>query len=134
MQGISGQHVSQPTPLTPFKLGTFSAAGCAPFGGLIVDERVLAFNALGDFLHRERLDFRSDGSTLSVLDAWESNFPVLQRVADALHDGRDAALAAASAPLAALMLHAPVASRNVICSGANYFKHVVDLVLRSLRP
>ena len=39
-----------------------------------------------------------------------------------------------SAPLGALMLHAPVASRNVICSGANYFKHVVDIVVAQQRP
>jgi 2-keto-4-pentenoate hydratase/2-oxohepta-3-ene-1,7-dioic acid hydratase in catechol pathway len=134
VQGISGKHVSQTAPPTPFKLGTFSAAGCAPFGGLIVDERALAFNALGDFLRREQLDLSCDGSTLSVLDAWESNFPVLQRIAEALHTGQDAALASMSAPLDALMLHAPVASRNVICSGANYFKHVVDIVVAQVRP
>ena len=65
----------------PFKLGTFSVAGCAPFGGLIVDDRVLAFNALQPFLRRERLEFFCDGSTLSVLDEWQRNFPALQRVA-----------------------------------------------------
>ena len=56
VQGISATPVSQTAPSTTFKLGTFSAAGCAPFGGLIVDERVLAFNALSDFLRREQLD------------------------------------------------------------------------------
>jgi len=117
----------------PFKLGSFSAAGCAPFGGMLVGGRVLAFNALAGFLQRERLEFSCDGSTLSVLDDWQRNFPLLQRVAAALHAG-DAALSAASAPAALLKLHAPVNSRNVICAGANYFKHVVDLVVAQVRP
>src|SRR6202451_3538603 len=37
-------------------------------------------------------------------------------------------------PLEALALHAPVRSRNIICSGANYFKHVVDIVVAQVRP
>src|SRR5580658_8913545 len=135
MRGISVRNVTQSLgSAAPFKLATFSAAGCAPFGGLLIDERALAFHALGGFLARERLELRCDGSTLSVLDAWESNFPVLQRVADALHAGGDAELLAASAPVGALRLLAPVASRNVICSGANYFKHVVDIVVAQVRP
>jgi 2,4-didehydro-3-deoxy-L-rhamnonate hydrolase len=119
---------------TTFKLGTFSAAGCAPFGGLVAAERVIAFGALQDFLARERLDFHSDGSTLSVLDEWQRNFPTLQRVAEAMGPGGDQALLGRSAPLAALALHAPVRSRNIICSGANYFKHVVDIVVAQVRP
>jgi 2,4-didehydro-3-deoxy-L-rhamnonate hydrolase len=119
---------------TPFRLGTFSAAGCPPFGGLIVDDRALAFSALDPFLRREQLDFHCDRTTLSVLDAWERNFPILQRVAEAMHQGGDAALTDASVSLSALKLHAPVRSRNVICSGANYFKHVVDIVVAQVRP
>jgi hypothetical protein len=46
----------------PFRLGTFSAADCARFGGFIVDERALAFNALDRFLLREQLDFHCDGA------------------------------------------------------------------------
>ena len=77
---------------TTFKLGTFSAAGCEPFGGLLAAERVIAFSALQGFVARERLDFHSDGSTLSVLDEWERNFPTLQRVAEAIGSGEDPGL------------------------------------------
>src|ERR1700722_252051 len=119
---------------TTFKLGTFSAAGCAPFGGLVAAERVIAFGALQEFLARERLDFHSDGSTLSVLDEWQRNFPTLQHVAEAIGAGGDQALQSRTAPLTAMALHAPVRSRNIICSGANYFKHVVDIVVAQLRP
>jgi 2-keto-4-pentenoate hydratase/2-oxohepta-3-ene-1,7-dioic acid hydratase in catechol pathway len=119
---------------TTFKLGTFSAAGCAPFGGLVAAERVIAFSALQDFVARERLDFHSDGGTLSVLDEWERNFPTLQRVAEAIGAAADQALLRSTAPVEALQLHAPVHSRNIICSGANYFKHVVDIVIAQVRP
>jgi 2,4-diketo-3-deoxy-L-fuconate hydrolase len=119
---------------TTFKLGTFSAAGCAPFGGLVAAGRVIAFGALQDFVARERLDFHTDGSTLSVLDEWERNFPTLQRVAEAIGSGADQTLLRRTAPLEALSLHAPVRSRNIICSGANYFKHVVDIVVAQVRP
>ena len=118
----------------PFRLGTVSAAGCAPFGGLIVDERALAFNALDRFLLRERLDLHCDGTILSVVDAWERNFPILQRVAEAVHLSRDAALAELSVLLSVLQLHVLIRSRNVICSGANYFKHVVDIIVAQVRP
>jgi 2,4-didehydro-3-deoxy-L-rhamnonate hydrolase len=117
-----------------FKLGTFSAAGCAPFGALVVAERAIAFGALQAYAARERLDFHSDGSTLSVLDEWERNYPTLQRVAESIGSGQDPELLRAMAPVEALQLHAPVRSRNIICSGANYFKHVVDIVVAQLRP
>src|ERR1700684_825039 len=67
-----------------FKLGTFSAAGCAPFGALVVAERALAFSALPTVAARAGLDYHSDGSTLSVLDEWERNYPTLQYVADSI--------------------------------------------------
>ena len=117
-----------------FKLGTFSAAGCAPFGALVIGERAIAFSALQAYVTRERLDFHSDGSTLSVLEEWQRNYPTLQRVAETIGSGDDQGLQRATAPLEALQLHAPVRSRNIICSGANYFKHVVDIVVAQLRP
>jgi 2,4-diketo-3-deoxy-L-fuconate hydrolase len=83
---------------------------------------------------RERLDLHSDGSTLSVLDEWERNFPTLQRIAEAIWPGPTRRCCARAAPVEALALHAPVRSRNIICSGANYFKHVVDIVVAQVRP
>src|SRR3984885_8053985 len=119
---------------TTFKLGTFSAAGCARFGGMVVADRVIAVSALQGFAQREGLDFHSDGSTLSVLDQWQRNFPTLQRAAESLGHAADWTLLRSATPLEALQLPAPVRSRNIICSGANYFKHVVDIVVAQLRP
>jgi 2-keto-4-pentenoate hydratase/2-oxohepta-3-ene-1,7-dioic acid hydratase in catechol pathway len=106
---------------TPFKLGTFSAAGCPLFGAMVVEERALAFSALPQLL--------CDGSTLSVIDEWQHNLPILQRVADAIAGGSDGQLLEATVPVSALKVHAPVRSRNIICAGANYFKHVVDIIV-----
>jgi len=69
-----------------------------------------------------------------VLDQWQRNFPTLQRAAESLGHAADWTLLRSATPLEALQLHAPVRSRNIICSGANYFKHVVDIVVAQVRP
>jgi 2,4-diketo-3-deoxy-L-fuconate hydrolase len=114
---------------TAFRLGTFSAAGCPPFGGLVVADQVVAFSALKAYLARAHLDFHCDGSTLSVLDEWERNLPILQQVADAIAARSDATLLQSVVSIEALHVHAPVRSRNIFCAGANYFKHVVDIIV-----
>ncbi|MFT3904946.1 MAG: fumarylacetoacetate hydrolase family protein [Steroidobacteraceae bacterium] len=114
---------------TVYRLATFSAAGCPPFGALVVGEKAVAFTAVKSYAQRIRADFHSDGSTLSVLDAWELNRPLLQRAAHELASGVAADLVRAAVPVAALRFEAPVRSRNVICAGANYFKHVVDIIV-----
>ncbi|HTP39625.1 MAG TPA: fumarylacetoacetate hydrolase family protein [Steroidobacteraceae bacterium] len=106
---------------TPFKLATASIAGCAPFGVVMIEEHAYSLGALA------RL--RSDGSVLSVLDEWEHNEPALQQIANALAAGGEPALRCIGVPASALRLHAPVRSRNVFCAGANYFKHVVDIIV-----
>jgi 2-keto-4-pentenoate hydratase/2-oxohepta-3-ene-1,7-dioic acid hydratase in catechol pathway len=117
-----------------FRLGTFSAAGGLPFGGLAVGEQVVGLRELHEYAQREQLEFHCHGDTLSLLEQWPRNLPALRRAADALGDGRDPRLQRSAMPLAALQLHAPVRARNVICAGANYFKHVVDIVVAQTRP
>lgn len=114
---------------TAYRLATFSAAGCPPFGALVVGERAVAFKAVSAWAQRVGSDLHSDGSVLSVLDEWQRNQPVLQRAADELASGDAAELSQAALPVAALSHEAPVRSRNVICAGANYFKHVVDIIV-----
>ncbi|HEY3808679.1 MAG TPA: fumarylacetoacetate hydrolase family protein [Steroidobacteraceae bacterium] len=117
----------------PFKLGTLSAAGCEPFAAMIVGEQVLALHALAPLLAGQGLELRCDGSMLSLLEEWDVNLPMLMRAAAALEAGGPG-LRALTAPLQSLRLQAPVLSRNVICAGANYFKHVVDLIVAQARP
>jgi 2-keto-4-pentenoate hydratase/2-oxohepta-3-ene-1,7-dioic acid hydratase in catechol pathway len=114
---------------TPFRIATCSAAGCPPFGALVVAERAVALTALAAFLAREKLRLACDGTTLSLLEEWQQNEPVLQRVADALAAGGSKELERVAVAVGALQLHAPVRSRTIVCSGANYFKHVVDLIV-----
>lgn len=113
-----------------FRLGTFSVAGNAPFAGIEVDGKALGLRAATDFLQRQRLELKGTESILGVLEHWTENFPVLQRIAGALGPGGDAGLQAQAVPVTGLRFHPPVnLPRNIYCSGANYKKHVVDIIV-----
>src|SRR5581483_7980841 len=100
---------------TPFKLGTFSAADAAPFVGVVLNERVTALRELGAPL-------AAYGTMLELLADWQRSFEALSRaVSTAEQRGR---------PLSEVRVHAPVPKPGTIyCSGANYKKHVVDLIV-----
>jgi 2-keto-4-pentenoate hydratase/2-oxohepta-3-ene-1,7-dioic acid hydratase in catechol pathway len=100
---------------------------------MIVGEQVLALHALTPWLDHQGIELHCDGSMLSLLDEWDVNLPTLRRAAAALA-AEEPALRRLTAPLQSLQLHVPVRSRNVICAGANYFKHVVDLIVAQVRP
>ncbi|SES09103.1 2-keto-4-pentenoate hydratase/2-oxohepta-3-ene-1,7-dioic acid hydratase (catechol pathway) [Lentzea xinjiangensis] len=102
------------TPPQPvrFALGTFSDGGEPRFPGLVVEDRVLDLGTA--------LAWRP-ASTTAVLDRWDEVLPVLRDLAgDRNGDWR---------PLAGLRVHAPVEPRQVVQSGANYRRHVIDLVV-----
>jgi 2,4-diketo-3-deoxy-L-fuconate hydrolase len=112
---------------TAFKLGTFSTAGCPPFPALVVEDRVLSLAAAASFARSEGLELTATDSMLRVLEDWSRNFPALQRTADAVQEGR---LSSASASIGSLTFHPPVSlPRQIYCSGANYKKHVVQIVV-----
>ena len=107
----------------PFKLGTFSIAGARPFAGLLVEDRVLSLRALHSFA---RVSTRCE-TLLEVLEEWDLNFKTLQKVATAISGGD---LSPYTTPIQHLHVHAPIPEpRTVYCSGANYKKHVVDLII-----
>jgi 2,4-didehydro-3-deoxy-L-rhamnonate hydrolase len=90
----------------PFKLGTFSAAGSAPFVGRVIEDRVLPLAAQ---------------TMLDLLEDWERNFEALRNGARMPHLER---------PISELRVHAPIPKPGTIyCSGANYKKHVIDLMI-----
>jgi len=103
-----------------FSIGTFSAAGGPAFPGLVVGEQVFALAEVDRRLRAEGRALLGVSSTLALFDNWEHDFPLLQAAAEGLGEG---------APLASLEVHAPVAPRQIFCAGANYHKHVVDLVV-----
>ena len=99
-----------------FRLGTFSASGGAPFPGMVVDERVVALQDLGAPL-------AACATMLDVLENWERNFEALRRVSGTVRPEQ-------LRPLSELRVHAPVPNPGTVyCSGANYKKHVVDLIV-----
>jgi 2-keto-4-pentenoate hydratase/2-oxohepta-3-ene-1,7-dioic acid hydratase in catechol pathway len=98
-----------------FGLGAFSNAEEGPFPGLVVDDRVFDLRpALG-----------SDTTTLSLLQDWGSSLETLREL-------RDSDLAHGQ-PLSELRVHAPVASGQVFGAGANYHKHVRQIMLSGFR-
>jgi 2-keto-4-pentenoate hydratase/2-oxohepta-3-ene-1,7-dioic acid hydratase in catechol pathway len=113
-----------------FKLGTFSAAGCPPFPGIVIGERVISLHAVSSFLAHGQRSLHGSDSVLGVLESWEHNLPALQEVADALRHGRAPQLADRALPVASLWVGPPLMyPRNIYCSGANYKKHVVQLIV-----
>jgi len=103
-----------------FSLGSFSIAGSLPFAGMVRDGKVIALTGLGG----EALK----GSILDSLDRWDRALPELQEAARRWAAG-DPGLAALAVPLEALRVHAPLLPRQIFATGANYRKHVIDLVM-----
>jgi len=103
-----------------FALGTFSAEGAPDFPGLVVGEEVFALAEVDRRLRRQDGGLRGASSMLALFDHWAHDLPLLRRAVGDLHGG---------APLASLRVHAPVAPRQVFCAGANYHRHVVELVV-----
>lgn len=91
-----------------FALGTFSAGTGPAFPGLVVADRVLDLTGHAP-------------TTRALLERWDDALPLL----------RDAAASRAGEwhRLAELRVHAPVAPRQILQSGANYRTHVIDLAV-----
>jgi 2,4-diketo-3-deoxy-L-fuconate hydrolase len=109
-----------------FKLGTFSSAGSPPFAGLVRGDQVIALHTLQKLADGKGLRLTGSESVFALLQHWQTNFAALS---DAL------ALADQSgtldwAPVSSLKVHAPIElPRQIFCTGANYFKHVVDILV-----
>ncbi len=98
-----------------FGLGTFSGDDGAPFPGLVIDDAVLDLRpALG-----------SEVTTLGMLADWS-------RSLDRLHALRRSEPAGLR-PLDELRQHPPVASAQVFCAGANYTKHVRQIMFSAAK-
>jgi len=125
--------MSDSTPAPRFALGTFSVAGAPPFPGLVMAERVVALNALVPLCKRLGGELRGAGSLLSLLDEWALNEKALA-LAAAYLQGSANAFADLSVPVGVLKIHAPLEQpRQIFCSGANYRKHVIDLIVDQAR-
>ena len=99
----------------PFALGTFATADGGPFPGVVLNEKVFTPDALPVL--------SKAGSILSLLEDWDENFAALEWEIASLDESR-------ALPLDQLRIYPPVnLPRQVFCSGANYKKHVIDLIV-----
>lgn len=106
------------------KLGSFSSAGCRPFAGLVLDDsRVLAVSALEKACRARDLPLSGADSVDGLLLDWNRNLASLRSlVADGVQQEE-------AVPLGQLRCHAPItAPRQILCTGANYRKHVIQLM------
>lgn len=112
----------------PFALGTYSRPGQAPFVGLLQNEHVIALQDLVPVAAALGHGLPARVDMLGLMCAWPEVMPALQAVMLA-----DAAvlrpLIDASVPVSQLQVHAPLLPRQIFMCGANYFKHVVDLLV-----
>ena len=117
--------------------GTFSAGDAPSFPGVVLDGKVIsvpALNALGP--RSLGLDGGSalsgSDSVLSLLMDWQRNFSSLQKIVDhvAGSDRARSLIGDNLIPMEGLKALLPTGlPRQVLCSGANYKKHVVDLMV-----
>jgi 2,4-didehydro-3-deoxy-L-rhamnonate hydrolase len=116
---------------TPFSLGTFSVAGCAPFAGIVLGDRMIAVTALQPLCEELGRPVSKPETVFGLLQAWERNFPVLQACMNELHrEGEQSAGLIEPVALDVVKTHAPVLyPRQIFCAGANYRQHVIDLAV-----
>jgi len=99
---------------TQFALGTFSHAGYSPFPAVVMDQQVLPLRAFSGLIGAD--------SILSLLENWDVNFAALLEQLSVVTE--------TAISLESLKTLPPVnLPRQVFCSGANYKKHVIDLIV-----
>jgi len=118
-----------------FMLGTFSAAGAAPFVGLVDDttERVVPLALAEPLLQRLNLKLRNPAapanlgeSLVALLHDWDPNFQALAILCESLPDE----LMKRSLAVDELHIRAPLdPPRQIFCTIANYRSHIVETIL-----
>lgn len=99
-------------------LGTFASAELGIFPGLVVRGQVAPLRALSE------MDNLGDDTMLGLFDRWDSWWPrIAERVAGFVQSGLPGAV-----PLEAVRLMLPVQPRQIVCAGANYRQHVVEMM------
>jgi 2,4-diketo-3-deoxy-L-fuconate hydrolase len=116
------------TMATPFSLGTFSVAGCPPFAGVVIGDRMIAVAALQPLCEELGRPLSVPETAFGLLQTWDRNFRVLQAAIDELKHADEQSVE--SVALEMVKTHAPVHyPRQIFCAGANYRQHVIDLAV-----
>lgn len=117
-----------------FSLGTLSEAGGVPFSAVIVGEQAIGLDQIAAVAGAQGKALRWSGSLLTLFEHWPENFARLEQLA------KEGAFDPSSTvfrrrPLAALKVHAPIeAPRQILCLGANYRRHVIELMAAQVSP
>ena len=106
-----------------YSIGTFSKADGAPFAALVVGDQAFPLAALPGV----SAAVSQCPSTLALFEQWDSALPELSAAASIIQ----AQCPEKGFELARLRTEIPVVPRQMVCSGANYYKHVVDLMVDS---
>lgn len=120
-----------------FALGMFSYADCAPFAGLVIGGRAVALDALTALATRLHHPLVGTARLSDLLQDWDRNFVALQAVFSYLSvDPAGVAWwSEKSVGLDDLHTHAPTdRPRQIFCAGANYRKHVIELIIDQPSP
>ncbi len=110
----------------PLSFGTFSAAGGPQFAGIVRGGQVLALSALQPLAEKLELKLTGTATTLEFLQNWPRNYATVKQL---LAEADAKSIALPFTPAEALSVHAPLKPDNIFCAGANYKKHVVDLIV-----
>lgn len=103
-----------------FALGRFDADKGSSFVGVVVEDWVIPLSALLSGRPQATAD-----SLMPLLRDWPASF---QAISDAL--GTTPGTALAATPIDSLNMLAPLPdARQIVCTGANYRQHVIDLVV-----
>ncbi len=115
-----------------FALGTFSADERPPFPALVLRDRVAPIHALKRVFEKLGRATLASATMLEVLQDWDTSFDSLRRAADFLtsDEAHEEPWRNIFLPIDQLKVHPPVdLPRQVFCAGANYRKHVIDLIV-----
>jgi hypothetical protein len=119
--------------MNTFQLGTFSAGGSQPFAGLVLEDRVIAVRALEGLCSRLGHELKSTNTMLELLEDWSRNLLALEAAVNAIRN--DSSLDLPFIPISSLQTLPPVnLPRQIFCSGANYKKHVIDIIVAQGGP
>jgi 2,4-didehydro-3-deoxy-L-rhamnonate hydrolase len=124
-------------PSADFSLGMFSYANCAPFGGLVIEERIIALDALTLIGTRLNQPLVGVARLSDFLQDWERNLAALQSIYRYIKEDADGIAWWAEKSVAAcdVHTHAPIdRPRQIFCAGANYRKHVIELIIDQPSP
>lgn len=115
-----------------FAIGTFAIAGGPSFPGIVIADKVLALHALVPLCAKLGRPLPNYLGLFEVLQDWPVALSAMQAAAAELERQQPDTLDLRNTFVAVehLQVLAPLdRPRQVICAGANYFRHVVDLLV-----